>query len=69
MNLDSFGRSSKEYTTDNYNQVNKKMNEGKNMEKLLGKKGLEKYRQRMNEKFKSEISTLTTRYNMTFTSN
>ena len=27
MNLDSFGRSSKEYTTDNYNQVNKKMNE------------------------------------------
>ena len=50
-------------------KVNKKMNESKNMEKLLGKKGLEKYRQRMNEKFKSEISTLTTRYNMTFTSN
>ena len=50
-------------------RVNKRIKEDKGIEKLLGKKGAEKYRQRMNEKFKSEISTLTTRYNMTFTSN
>lgn len=48
-------------------RINKKMKEDKNMEKLLGKKGAEKYRQRMNEKYKSELSSLNTRYNMTMT--
>jgi hypothetical protein len=42
-------------------RINKKMKEDKNMEKLLGKKGAEKYRQRMNEKYKSELSSLNTR--------
>ena len=50
-------------------RVNKRIKEDKNIEKLLGKKGLEKYRQRLNEKYKSEISTLNSKYNMTFTSN
>ena len=49
-------------------RVNKRMKEEKNIEKLLGKKGAEKYRQRMNEKYKSEMSTINTRYNMTFSS-
>ena len=48
-------------------RINKKIKEDKNMEKLLGKKGAEKYRQRMNEKYKSELSSLNTRYNMTMT--
>ena len=48
-------------------RINKKMKEDKNIEKLLGKKGAEKYRQRMNEKYKSELSSLNTRYNMTMT--
>jgi len=48
-------------------RINKKMKDDKNMEKLLGKKGAEKYRQRMNEKYKSELSSLNTRYNMTMT--
>jgi hypothetical protein len=50
-------------------RVNKRIKEDKGIEKLLGKKGAEKYRQRMNEKYKSEISTLNSKYNMTFTSN
>lgn len=50
-------------------RVNKRIKEDRNIEKLLGKKGLEKYRQRLNEKYKSEISTLNSKYNMTFTSN
>ena len=49
-------------------RVNKRIKEDRNVEKLLGKKGLEKYRQRLNEKYKSEISTLNSKYNMTFTS-
>ena len=49
-------------------KVNKKIKEDRGIEKLLGKKGAEKYRQRINEKYKSEISTLNSRYNMTFTS-
>ena len=49
-------------------KINKKMKEDKRIEKLLGKKGAEKYRQRANEKYKTELSTLTTKYNMTFTS-
>ena len=48
--------------------VKKKMKEDKNIEKLLGKRGAEKYRQRMNLKYKSEISTLNSKYNMTFSS-
>ena len=48
--------------------VKKRMKEDKDIEKLLGKKGAEKYRQRMNLKYKSEISTLNSRYNMTFSS-
>ena len=48
-------------------RINKKMKEDKNMEKLLGKKGAEKYRLRMSEKYKSELSSLNTRYNMTMT--
>ena len=48
--------------------VKKKMQEDKNIEKLLGKRGAEKYRQRMNLKYKSEISTLNSKYNMTFSS-
>ena len=50
-------------------RVNKRIKEDKGIEKLLGKKGAEKYRQRLNEKYKSEISTLNSKYNMTFTSN
>jgi hypothetical protein len=49
-------------------RLNKRMKDDRNIEKLLGKKGAEKYRQRLNEKYKSEISTLNTKYNMTFTS-
>ena len=48
-------------------RINKKIKEDKKIEKLLGKKGAEKYRQRMGEKYKTELSTLTTKYNMTFT--
>ena len=48
--------------------VKKRMKEDKDIEKLLGKKGAEKYRQRMNLKYKSEISTLNSRYNLTFSS-
>ena len=50
------------------NRLNNRINEDRSIEKLLGKKGAEKYRQRLNEKYKSEISTLNSRYNMTFTS-
>ena len=49
-------------------KINKKIKEDKRMEKLLGKKGAEKYRQRTNEKYKTDLSTFTTKYNMTFTS-
>ena len=49
-------------------KINKKMKEDKRIEKLLGKKGAEKYRQRANEKYKTELSTLTTKYNINFTS-
>jgi len=49
-------------------RVNKRIKEDRSIEKLLGKKGAEKYRQRLNEKYKSEISTLNSKYNMTFTS-
>ena len=48
-------------------RLNKRISEDKKVEKLLGKKGAEKYRQRLNEKYKSELSTLNTRYNVTFT--
>ena len=49
-------------------RLNNRINEDRSIEKLLGKKGAEKYRQRLNEKYKSEISTLNSKYNMTFTS-
>ena len=48
-------------------RLNKRINEDRKIEKILGKKGAEKYRQRLNEKYKSELSTLNTRYNVTFT--
>ena len=37
-------------------KINKKMKEDKRIEKLLGKKGAEKYRQRENEKYKTELN-------------
>ena len=48
-------------------RLNKRISEDRKVEKILGKKGAEKYRQRLNEKYKSELSTLNTRYNVTFT--
>ena len=48
-------------------KINKRIKEDRKIEKILGKKGAEKYRQRLNEKYKSEFSTLNTRYNVTFT--
>ena len=48
-------------------RVRKRMKEDRHIEKLLGKKGLEKYRKRLNEKYKGEISTLNSKYNITFT--
>ena len=48
-------------------RLNKRINEDRKIEKILGKKGAEKYRQRLNEKYKTELSTINTRYNITFT--
>ena len=49
-------------------KLNKRMEEDREIAKLLGKRGAEKFRERMSEKYKSEISTINTKFNFTVTS-
>ena len=49
--------------------LNKKMREDKEIEKLLGKRGAEKFKERMTEKYNTEMSNINSKYNFTFTSN
>jgi hypothetical protein len=49
-------------------KLNKRMQEDREIAKLLGKRGAEKFRERMSEKYKSEISTINTKFNFTVTS-
>jgi hypothetical protein len=48
--------------------LNKKMREDKEIEKLLGKRGAEKFKERMTEKYNNEMSNIHSKYNFTFTS-
>ena len=47
-------------------QLNKKINDFKDMEKLLGKRGAEKYKQKMKEKYKNKISNINKNYTCTY---
>ena len=48
--------------------LNKRIKEDKEIEKLLGKRGAEKFKERMTEKYNTEMSNINSRYNLTFTS-
>ena len=48
--------------------LNKRIKEDKEIEKLLGKRGAEKFKERMSEKYNTEMSNINSRYNITFTS-
>jgi len=43
--------------------LNKKMDEDREIAKLLGKRGAEKYRERMSEKYNNEISSINSKFN------
>ena len=43
--------------------LNKRMDEDREIAKLLGKRGAEKYRERMSEKYNNEISSINSKYN------
>ena len=49
-------------------QFNKKVKEDKEIEKFLGKRGAEEYKQRMNEKYKNEISSINSNFNFSLSS-
>lgn len=48
--------------------LNKKIKEDKEIEKLLGKRGAEKFRERMTEKYNTEMSNINTKFNFTISS-
>ena len=48
--------------------LNKKIKEDKEIEKLLGKRGAEKFKERMTEKYSAEMSNINTKYNLTLSS-
>ena len=48
--------------------LNKRMDEDREIGKLLGKRGAEKYRERMSEKYKNEISNINSKFNFTMNS-
>lgn len=48
--------------------LNKRMKEDKEIEKLLGKYGAAKFKERMTEKYNNEISNINSKYNFTYTS-
>ena len=48
--------------------LNKRMKEDKEIEKLLGKYGAAKFKERMSEKYNNEISNINSKYNFTYTS-
>ena len=49
-------------------QLNRRIKEDKEIEKLLGKRGAEKFKQKNAEKYKNEISSINTKYNFTLNS-
>ena len=48
--------------------LNKRINDDKEIEKLLGKRGAEKFRERKNKKYKNELSSINSKNNFTLTS-
>ena len=48
--------------------LNKRINDDKEIEKLLGKRGAEKFKERMNKKYKNELSYINSKNNFTLTS-
>ena len=48
--------------------LNQRMKEDKEIEKLLGKYGAEKFKERMTEKYNTELSNINSKYNFTYTS-
>ena len=48
--------------------LNKRMEEDREIAKLLGKRGAEKFRKRMEEKYKNEITSINTKYNISLPS-
>lgn len=48
--------------------LNRKIKEDKEIEKLLGKRGAEKFKERMTERYNNEISNINTKHNFTLTS-
>ena len=45
--------------------LNKRINDDKEIEKLLGKRGAEKFKERMNKKYKNELSSINSKNNFT----
>ncbi len=48
--------------------LNKRIKEDKEIEKLLGKRGAEKFKERMTEKYNNQMSNINTKHNFTLTS-
>ena len=48
--------------------LNKRIKEDKEIEKLLGKRGAEKFKQRKTEQYKTEITAINTKFNNTLNS-
>ena len=49
-------------------KLNKQIEEDKEIEKLLGKRGAEKFKKRKNEKYKNEMSCINSKINYTLNS-